>query len=76
MVEASIQMCICEVIVGVVLATQMDAATGALSRAATIGLIVVVSALSVHCALMYSAAASSWMPQAASKFRAAGGTRI
>lgn len=60
MVEASIQMCICEVIVGVVLATQMDVATGALSRAATIGLIVVVSVcLSVCCAHMYSAVASS-----------------
>jgi hypothetical protein len=45
MVEASVQMCICEIIVGVVLATQMDAHTGALSRAATIGLIVVVSVL-------------------------------
>lgn len=47
MIEASVQMCICEIVVGVVLATQMDTHTGALSRAATIGLIVVVSALSV-----------------------------
>lgn len=43
MIEASIQMCICEIIVGVVLATQMDPVSGGLSRGATIGLIVVVS---------------------------------
>ena len=42
MVEASIHMCLCEIIVGVVLATQMDPVTGGLSQAATIGLIVVV----------------------------------
>lgn len=42
MIEASIQMCICEIIVGVVLATQMDPVSGGLSRGATIGLIVVV----------------------------------
>lgn len=35
-------MCLCEIIVGVVLATQMDPITGGLSQAATIGLIVVV----------------------------------
>jgi hypothetical protein len=45
MVEASIHMCMCEIIVGVVLATQMDPVTGVLSQAATIGLIVVVSGL-------------------------------
>lgn len=50
MVEASIHMCMCEIIVGVVLATQMDPVTGVLSQAATIGLIVVVSAFfSVEC---------------------------
>jgi hypothetical protein len=46
MVEASIHMCMCEIIVGVVLATQMDPVTGVISQAATIGLIVVVSAFS------------------------------
>lgn len=49
MVEASIHMCMCEIIVGVVLATQMDPVTGVLSQPATIGLIVVVSAFSVEC---------------------------
>lgn len=44
MVEASIHMCMCEIIVGVVLATQMDPVTGVISQPATIGLIVVVSA--------------------------------
>lgn len=43
MVEASVQMCICEIVMGVVLATQMDPVTGALPWNATIGLIVVVS---------------------------------
>lgn len=43
MVEASVQMCICEIVMGVVLATQMDPVTGALSRNVTVGLIVVVS---------------------------------
>lgn len=43
MIEASVQMCICEIIVGVVLAAQMDPVSGGLSRSATVGLIVVVS---------------------------------
>jgi hypothetical protein len=43
MVEASVQMCICEIVMGVVLATHMDPVTGVLSRNVTIGLIVVVS---------------------------------
>jgi hypothetical protein len=42
MVEASVQMCICEIVMGVVLATHMDPVTGVLSRNVTIGLIVVV----------------------------------
>jgi len=42
MVEASTHMMLCEIAVGVVIATQMDPITGALSLQATIGLIVVV----------------------------------
>ncbi|KAF8065876.1 STP13 [Scenedesmus sp. PABB004] len=42
MIEASAHMMVCEIIVGVLVATQMDPLTGALSRPVTIGLIVVV----------------------------------
>lgn len=42
-------MCACEIVVGVVLATMMNPITGALSKAATIGLIVVVSRGAVYC---------------------------
>lgn len=44
MVEASVQMCICEIIMAVVLATQMDPVSGSLPKGTTIGLLVVVSA--------------------------------
>jgi hypothetical protein len=62
MVEASFQMCICEILVGVLLATQMDATTGALSRGATIGLIVVVSTLNQqHTAVQPHKCSTCWL---------------
>lgn len=42
MIEASAHMMVCEIIVGVLIATKMDPVTGALSLPVTIGLIVVV----------------------------------
>jgi hypothetical protein len=49
MMEASVQMCMCEIIVGVVLATMMDPVTGYLPRPANIALIVVVSVCMWFC---------------------------
>jgi hypothetical protein len=48
MVQSSIQMAVCHVIIGVLLATQLDATTGYLSKPVNIGLLIVVRIRCLH----------------------------